>query len=199
MELVMQPNGTNPGFAVSERDKGHFNGNNHDRHYQGDFNHLNSSQERHHLDEVQHVDRKGDELRSCIERFELKNLEATKDALKDILIDQSRKHSEIQLHMAQSFKEAEREQLKNFACLQLEAEKNKHALAMEIARSEAKCIENSCHIKEFVSEKCGNTDKLLREQEERRLHSEVEKLREELIALRLRSTLAPAPIAAVTL
>lgn len=239
MELVMQPNGSNPGFAVSEKDNiknncgglhGHAVHEVHHQHHEnrghhcdnhGDWRHLTGSQERFHLDINNNVRHEGDKNRDVMERFGLSQLNATKDSLKDILKDAADKNSAMQLFLAERFRDAEVEQQKQFAAVQLEAQKNKYEIAIEqqkifaalqlqaeknkcdlekdISASEGKCAESACEIKRLVIEKGECCERLIREEKERDLRDKVEKLHEELLALRVRSTLAPQPVASACL
>lgn len=81
---------------------------------------------------------------------------------------------------------------KNTAAIQLEAFRHKEALAAQIA-------ECCCEQKELVREKANETQQLIRDFDKERIKDERDKLREELIALRVRSTLPPPLVASVPL
>lgn len=79
---------------------------------------------------------------------------------------------------------------KNTAAIQLEAYRHKEELARQIA-------ECCCEQKALTIEKAAQTQDLIRDSEKDRLKDERDKLREELIALRVRSTLLPPLVGAV--
>lgn len=68
--------------------------------------------------------------------------------------------------------------------------------AAEIARQVAECC---CENKALILETSHKTEDLVRKLDEQRVRDELAKTREELIALRVRSTLVPAPVASVSL
>ena len=154
-----------------------------------------------------------------IERFGMKNFDATKDALKDVLLqnchntdkiicndnlnyrDIKDKLCNIELNQAKDTAAIQLEAAKNTAAIQLEASKNKCAIeldaakhAAELAKQLAECC---CEQKALTIEKANETNALIREMDDRRVRDERDKLREELIALRIRSTLPPLPVASV--
>lgn len=81
---------------------------------------------------------------------------------------------------------------KNTAAIQLEAFRHKEELARQIAEC---CCEN----KALLLETSHKTEDLVRKLDEQRVRDELAKTREELIALRVRSTLTPALVASVPL
>lgn len=81
---------------------------------------------------------------------------------------------------------------KNTAAIQIESLKNKEELARQIAEC---CCEN----KSLILETSHKTEDLIRKLDEQRIRDELARTREELMALRIRSTLTPAPIASVPL
>lgn len=81
---------------------------------------------------------------------------------------------------------------KNAAAIQIEALRNKEELARQIAEC---CCEN----KALIIEKANHTDDLIRKLDEQRVRDELAKTREELIALRVRASLPPPPVASVCL
>lgn len=81
---------------------------------------------------------------------------------------------------------------KNTAAIQIEALKNKEELARQIAEC---CCEN----KALILETSHKTEDLVRKLDEQRLRDELAKAREELIGLRIRSTLPPALVGSVNL
>lgn len=81
---------------------------------------------------------------------------------------------------------------KNTAAIQLEAFRHKE----ELARQMAECC---CEQKALTLETSHATQDLIRKLDEQRVRDELAKTREELIALRLRSTLLPTPVPAITI
>lgn len=81
---------------------------------------------------------------------------------------------------------------KNTAAIQLEAFRHKDDLARQIA-------ECCCEQKALTLETSHHTQDLVRKLDEQRLRDELAKTREELIALRVRSTLSPSLVASVPL
>ncbi len=81
---------------------------------------------------------------------------------------------------------------KNTAAIQLEAFRHKEELARQIA-------ECCCEQKELTRAMASQTQDLIRDVDRERLKDERDKLREELIALRVRATLPPPLVASVPL
>lgn len=68
--------------------------------------------------------------------------------------------------------------------------------AAEIARQVAECC---CENKALILETSHKTEDLVRKLDEQRVRDELSRTREELLALRVRSTLTPAPVASIAL
>lgn len=81
---------------------------------------------------------------------------------------------------------------KNTAAIQLEAFRHKEELARQIA-------ECCCEQKELTREKADQTQQLMRDFDKERIKDERDKLREELIALRVRATIPPPLVGTVPL
>lgn len=133
----------------------------------------------------------------AIERFGLKNLESTKDGFKDLLISMKDDLRDVLISQKNDFKDVllkscqvEKDTLLQFKDAQLVAMQNKADLAAQIAEC---CCEN----KELVRAEADQTRQLILKLDEQNLRDKLRKAEEELIALRLRSTLPPFPIAAV--
>lgn len=123
------------------------------------------------------------------------NFNATKDALKDLLIQgcentykiaskQDEHYAAIQLEAAKNAGEAKAQLIETKYQLELEAQKTAALLAAQVAEC---CCEN----KALIIEKANGTDDLIRKLDEQRVRDELAKTREELIALRVRATLLP--------
>ena len=148
-----------------------------------------------------------------------KILAATKDGFKDILLQNCHntdkiicndntnfrytadKLCSIELNQAKDTAAIQLEAAKNTAAIQLEASKNKCSIeldaakhAAEIAKQLAECC---CEMKELVIEKTNGTDDLIRKLDEQRVRDELAKTREELMALKIRATIPPLPVASV--
>lgn len=146
----------------------------------------------------------------AIERFGLTNLTATKDGLKDliismkddlknVLISQKDDIKDLLISNKNDFKDVllkscqvEKDALLQFKDAQLIAMQNKADLAREIAEC---CCEN----KELIRAEADRTRELMRSLDEGNLRDKLRLAQEELIAVRLRSTLVPLPTAAVSL
>lgn len=81
---------------------------------------------------------------------------------------------------------------KNTAAIQLEAFRHKEDLARQIA-------ECCCEQKSLTLETSHATQDLVRKLDEQRVRDELAKTREELIALRVRASLSPVPVASIPL
>lgn len=148
------------------------------------------------------------------------NFKAQKDSLKDIVLQAANNLDRIVCNDNANAKEivlqAERhtaalqskmcglelQQARDFGAIQLKAAENtarieldaaKHAA--ELARQIAECC---CKNEKLIMDKASHTDALIRKLDEDRVRDQRDALDRELIALRLRSTLLPAPVAAVT-
>lgn len=156
------------------------------------------------------VDKFGFRTQDAIERFGLKNLEATKDSLKDILIStkddlknvlisQKDDIKDLLISNKNDFKDVmlkncqvEKDMLIQFKDAQLVAMQNKSDLEKQIAEC---CCEN----KELVRDQASITRDLIRSESESRLRDDLRRTQDELTALRIRASLVPPPVAAVSL
>jgi hypothetical protein len=136
--------------------------------------------------------------RDAVERFGLKNLDSTKDGFKDLVVSMKDDLRDILISQKNDVKDlllkncqVEKDMLLQFKDAQLVAMQNKADLAAQIAEC---CCEN----KELIRAEAGETRQLMMKLDEQNLRDKLRKAEEELIALRLRSTLPPLPIAAVT-
>lgn len=189
------------GISATERNGAESRGN----------SHLNSMEARILAREEGHESR--DQIRrseDAIERFGLKNLEATKDSLKDILIStkddlknvlisQKDDLKDLLISTKNDFKDVllkncqiEKDMLLQFKDAQLIAMQNKADLQRQIAEC---CCEN----KALIIEKANDTDSLIRKLDEDRVRDQLRKAQGELEALRLRASLLPPLTPAVTL
>lgn len=155
------------------------------------------------------VQRSADKTQAEVERFGLSELEAIRDAEKYLYAGMSQNAKEallefertkllissntkdLLLQAASNAKDAalascelQHQADKNTAAVQLEAFRHKEELARQIA-------ECCCEQKSLTIEKAAQTQDLIRESEKDRLKDERDKLREELIALRVRASLPP--------
>jgi hypothetical protein len=144
------------------------------------------------------VDKFGFHNANKIEFFGLKNFEATKDSLKDLLIQGCHNTSAIKEKLCQ----LELNQAKDTAAIQLEAAKNKCAIELDAARHAAEVAkqiaECCCETKMLITEKANHTDELIRKLDEQRVRDELRRTQQELEALRLRASLLPPLTPAVT-
>lgn len=146
----------------------------------------------------------------AIERFGLKNLEATKDSLKDMLISSKEDLKNVLISHKDDIKDLlisnkddfkdillkncqmEKDTLLQFKDAQLFAAQNTAAIQASIAEC---CCEN----KQLILERANHTDELIRKLDEQRVRDELTKTRDELIALKIRATLAPLPVSTVAI
>lgn len=158
----------------------------------------------------ENIDRFGLRNSDAIQFFGLKNLEATKDSLKDllistkddlknVLISQKDDIKDLLISNKNDFKDVllkncqvEKDMLLQFKDAQLIAMQNKADLSAQIAEC---CCEN----KQLIMERSNHTDELIRKLDEQRVRDELAKTREELIALKIRSTIVPLPVAATAI
>lgn len=145
------------------------------------------------------IDKFGLRNADAIERFGLANLNATKDSFKDLLISTKDDLRDLLISQKNDFKDVllkscqvEKDTLLQFKDAQLFAAQNQAILAAQIAEC---CCEN----KSLIIEKANATDALVRQLDKDRIQDELARTREELIALRLRATLPPLPVAAVAI
>lgn len=179
----------------------------------GADNHLSGAVERMGLFNAGVTERNADKTQAEVERFGLSELEAIRGTEKylfagissnarEILLKSCADTSSIKDQSANQFKDlllqscanakdaalAARDIIhlsdKNTAAIQLEAFRHKEELARQIA-------ECCCEQKALTIEKAAQTQDLIRESDKERLRDERDKLREELIALRVRATLLP--------
>lgn len=111
-----------------------------------------------------------------------------KDGNKDLLLQACGNAKDAALAARDLMHQAD----KNTAAIQLEAFRHKEELARQIA-------ECCCEQKELTREKANETQQLLRDFDKERIKDERDKLREELIALRVRATLPPPLVGSVPL
>lgn len=144
------------------------------------------------------------------ERIGFKNFEATKDALKDVLIStkedlknvlisQKDDLRDLLISTKNDFKDlllkncdSDKENLLLFKDAQLVAMQNKCDLAEKIA-------ECCCEQKELVREQANLTRELIRHNDAERLRDSYRDVKEELIALKMRASLLPPLAPAVSL
>jgi hypothetical protein len=154
-------------------------------------------------DGIRHLD-------SSIERFGLKNLDATKDGfkdlcismkddLKDVIISHKEDMKDLLISQKNDFKEVllkncqvEKDMLLQFKDAQLVAMQNKSDLSAQIAEC---CCEN----KELVREEATKTRELVLKLDENNLRDKLRKAEEEITALKIRSTIPPLPVAAISI
>lgn len=149
------------------------------------------------------------------------NFKAQKDSLKDILLQACGNTDRIVCNDNANAKEivlqAERhtaaiqsklcslelQQARDFGAIQLEAAKNTAKIELDAARHTAQLAKEiascCCANEKLALENRAHTEALIRKLDEDRVRDQRDALREELIAVKLRSTLTPAPVAAVTL
>jgi hypothetical protein len=159
------------------------------------------------------VERTSDRTQAGVERFGLSELEAVRDSerylfagmsanAREILLKSCADTSSIKDQSALQFKDLllqsaanakdaviaacdlKHQAAQNTAAIQLEAFRHKEELARQIA-------ECCCEQKALTLEASHATQALIRESDKERLRDERDKLREELIALRVRATLPP--------
>lgn len=151
--------------------------------------------------------------------YGLKNFEATKDALKDSLLQACGNTDRIVCNDNANAKEIimqaanntsalqmklcalELQQAKDTAAIQLEAAKNTAKIELDAARHAAdlarQIAECCCENKSLIIEKANHTDELIRKLDEQRVRDQLQRTHEELVALRLRASLTPALTPAV--
>ncbi len=166
------------------------------------------------------VDKFGFHLASKLDFYGLKNLEASKDGFKDILLqnchntdkiianDNSNfrytadKLCHIELQQAKDTAAIQLEAAKNFAAVQLEAAKNKCSIELDAAKHAAlvaaQIAECCCEQKELTREKADETQRLLLKLDEQRVRDQLRKTEGELEALKLRASLLPPLVPAVS-
>lgn len=134
-------------------------------------------------------------LKSCADTSSIKDQSASQ--FKDLLLQNCSNTSEIKMQAEIHAKDAAlaaRELIhqgdKNTAAIQLEAFRHKEELARQIA-------ECCCEQKALTLETSHATQDLIRKLDEQRVRDELAKTREELIALRVRSTLTPPLVGSV--
>lgn len=148
-----------------------------------------------------------------VDFFGLKNLEATKDSSKDIMMQACENVKDVLMSQMQGFKEVEVQAANNKACLELQAAKNTADLQMT-ATINAKdaamtaCINKSdlekqiaeccCENKTMILEQTNQIEKLMLKLDETRVRDELQKTRTELEILKLRATLLPTLVPAVS-
>lgn len=123
-------------------------------------------------------------LKSCADTSSIKEQSASQ--FKDLLLQNAQSAKEAALAACQLGHQAD----KNTAAIQLEAFRHKEELARQIA-------ECCCEQKALTIEKASETQQLMRDFDKERIKDERDKLREELIALRIRSTLPPPLVGSV--
>lgn len=132
---------------------------------------------------------------SEFERVKLQSAENTKDLLLKSCADTESIKMQAEIHAkdaALAARDLMHQGDKNTAAIQLEAFRHKEELARQIA-------ECCCEQKTLTLETSHHTQELVRKLDEQRVRDELARTREELIALRLRATLTPAPVAAITI
>lgn len=186
-------------------------------------NHVNSSVERMGLFNAGVTERNADKTQAEVERFGLSELAAINASEKylfagmsanarDILLKSCADTANIKDQSASQFKDLLLQNAENakdsavtactnvkdliilgdkhYAAIQIEALRNKE----DLARQMAECC---CEQKALTLETSHATQDLIRKLDEQRVRDELAKTREELIALRLRASLTPTPVAAI--
>lgn len=125
-------------------------------------------------------------LKMCDDTASIKTQSASQ--FKDLLMQNCQDAKDAALAARDLMHQAD----KNTSAIQLEAFRHKEELARQIA-------ECCCEQKSLTIEKANDTQQLLRELDKERIRDELAKTREELIALRVRSTLTPALVGSVPL
>lgn len=172
-------------------------------------NHVSGSVERHSLFNAGVTERNADKTQAEVERFGLSELESIRDSERYLFAGMSQNAKETLLEFertkllinanakdallqacgnakdaALAARDLMHQADKNTAAIQLEAFRHKEELARQIA-------ECCCEQKALTLETSHRTQDVIREVEDRRVRDELARTREELIALRVRSTLLP--------
>lgn len=134
-------------------------------------------------------------LKSCADTASIKDQSASQ--FKDLLLQNAENAKDAAITACTNFKDLIILGDKHYAAIQIEALRNKE----DLARQMAECC---CEQKALTLETSHATQDLVRKWDEQRVRDELAKARdelaksrEELIALRLRATLSPAPVAAI--
>lgn len=145
------------------------------------------------------VDRFGFHVAEKVDSYGLKNIEATKDSLKDLLISHKDDLRDVLISQKNDFKDVllkqcqvEKDMLLQFKDAQLIAMQNKADLAKEIAEC---CCEN----KALILETSKQTELMMLKIESDRREERYRDLKEDYLALKVRSGLPPALTPAVSL
>lgn len=135
--------------------------------------------------------------------FGIKNFEATKDGIKDLLVKSCADTASILTSQLHGFKDIELQAANNRHSIELDAAKNLAAVQMTatinaaaIAKQVAECC---CENKTLILEQSAMVKALFTDTENNRLRDALAAEREEKLFVKLRSTLTPAPIATVSL
>lgn len=167
------------------------------------------------------VDRFGFHVASKVDFYGLKNFESSKDGFKDLLLQNchstdkiiandnvnyrhvSEKLCSLELNQSKDTAAIQLEAAKNFAAIQLEASKNKCSIELDAAKHAAilaaQIAECCCEQKELTREKADETQRLILKLDEQRVRDQLRKTEGELEALRLRASLLPPLVPAVTI
>ena len=140
-------------------------------------------------------------LQACSNTDSIKSQSA--EQFKDVLLQAASNASAVALQNALNAKDAEISRTINAKDAALAAAVNYERLAGQADRNtaalQASIAECCCENKELIRERTGHTDALIRSLDEGRVKEELRFAREELTALRLRASLTPPPVAAVSL
>lgn len=129
-------------------------------------------------------------LKSCADTMAIKDQSANQ--FKDLLLQNAENAKDAAVTACTNVKDLIILGDKHYSQIQIEALKNKEELARQIA-------ECCCEQKALALETSHATQDLIRKLDEQRVRDELAKTREELIALRLRASLPPTPVAAVAI
>ncbi len=109
----------------------------------------------------------------------------------------------VELNQAKDTAAIQLEAAKNFAVVQLEAAKNKCAIELDAARHAAELAkqiaECCCEQKELTRQMADDTQRLILKLDEQRVRDQLRKTEGELETLKLRASLLPQLVPAVTL
>ena len=129
-------------------------------------------------------------LKSCADTASIKDQSASQ--FKDILLQNCENAKDAAVTACENVKDLIILGDKHYSQIQIEALKNKEELARQIA-------ECCCEQKSLTLETSHATQDLIRKLDEQRVRDELAKTREELIALKLRASLPPVPVAAINI
>lgn len=145
------------------------------------------------------IDEEGCKTREMVADYGYRNLLESKDMQKEMLKDGCLTREVVKDRSSI----LERQAADNFAVVTRQAAENKCAIelmafkhAADLQRQISECC---CEMKELVIEKADATDKLIREVDSNRIRDALSDAKAEIIALKIRGGLAPAPVSAIAL